>query len=172
MGMDVEYTMQERPEEAFPPASSLSLFNRYLLMPSGLHRHVHSTIVVHTKYVDAILVELLVCCQFVDHTSHNVTLSIFLLYNLFKFHLRAVLCSPISWLFTIVILNVFSSFFILTRVFFSSVWAVAYCVWRCKDTAIFSFRNTFFRHFSIKASLFWPLSSLAAPHWPMSSHAS
>ena len=55
---------------------SVSLLS-FILYARLLNRQVHSTIVVHFQYVDAILVKLLAVCDFVNHTSHNVTLSYF-----------------------------------------------------------------------------------------------
>ena len=55
----------------------VSLSYVFILTTGLLNRQVHSTIVVHFQYVDAILVKLLAVCDFVNHTSHNVTLSIF-----------------------------------------------------------------------------------------------
>lgn len=55
---------------------SVSLLS-FILSSGLLYRQVYSTIVVHFQYVDAILVKLLAVCDFVNHTSHNVTLSYF-----------------------------------------------------------------------------------------------
>ena len=55
----------------------VSLSYVFILSAELLYRQVYSTIVVHFQYVNAILVKLLAVCDFVNHTSHNVTLSIF-----------------------------------------------------------------------------------------------